>query len=710
MYELSKYLIVVESPAKANTIAKYLGKDYKVIASMGHLVDLPKTTLGVDVEKDFVPKYQTIKGKAQLIKELKQEAENSKKVYLATDPDREGEAISWHISNILNIDENDNCRITFNEITKNAVTEAVKNPRIIDKDLVDAQQARRILDRIVGYKLSPLLWKKIKKGLSAGRVQSVATRIICDKEEEINSFVSKEYWTIFSDLKTDKNKKFTVKLALKDGEKIEISNEKEAMSIKEELKNLPHIVSEIKKSKKQRKPSPPFTTSTLQQEASRKLGFTSKKTMMNAQVLYEGVNVKGRGQVGLITYMRTDSLRVSTEAMISAKNFISEKFGNEYLPKSFNVYKTKKGNVQDAHEAIRPSFVELTPETVRESLNNDQYKLYKLIWERFVASQMTSALLDVVSIDVNAGSYTLKTGGSTVTFDGFTRLYVEGTDDNQNEEDQKLPELKREDKLILLDVNEKQNFTAPPLRYTEATLIKTMEEYGIGRPSTYAPTISTILQREYIVKEGKSLVPTELGVITTNLMKDNFKDIVDVKFTANLEEKLDSIEDGKINWVKILREFYDEFADVLNKAQGIEKVKIKDEETDVKCEKCGRNMVIKSGRFGKFLACPGFPECKNAKPLTVEVKEVLCPICNSKILQKKSKKGKIYYGCEKNPECSFMTWDEPTNKKCEKCGSVMAKKRYGRGSKLYCINKDCENTLKYPAKKTTKNNTKKEEK
>ena len=707
---MSKYLIVVESPAKANTIAKYLGKDYKVIASMGHLVDLPKTTLGVDVEKDFVPKYQTIKGKAQLIKELKQEAENSKKVYLATDPDREGEAISWHISNILNIDENDNCRITFNEITKNAVTEAVKNPRIIDKDLVDAQQARRILDRIVGYKLSPLLWKKIKKGLSAGRVQSVATRIICDKEEEINSFVSKEYWTIFSDLKTDKNKKFTVKLALKDGEKIEISNEKEAMSIKEELKNLPHIVSEIKKSKKQRKPSPPFTTSTLQQEASRKLGFTSKKTMMNAQVLYEGVNVKGRGQVGLITYMRTDSLRVSTEAMISAKNFISEKFGNEYLPKSFNVYKTKKGNVQDAHEAIRPSFVELTPETVRESLNNDQYKLYKLIWERFVASQMTSALLDVVSIDVNAGSYTLKTGGSTVTFDGFTRLYVEGTDDNQNEEDQKLPELKREDKLILLDVNEKQNFTAPPLRYTEATLIKTMEEYGIGRPSTYAPTISTILQREYIVKEGKSLVPTELGVITTNLMKDNFKDIVDVKFTANLEEKLDSIEDGKINWVKILREFYDEFADVLNKAQGIEKVKIKDEETDVKCEKCGRNMVIKSGRFGKFLACPGFPECKNAKPLTVEVKEVLCPICNSKILQKKSKKGKIYYGCEKNPECSFMTWDEPTNKKCEKCGSVMAKKRYGRGSKLYCINKDCENTLKYPAKKTTKNNTKKEEK
>ncbi len=701
---MAKKLVIVESPAKAKTIMKYLGKDYKVLASMGHLRDLPEKTIGVDIEHQFTPKYQQIKGKKELIKELSETAQKSECVYLATDPDREGEAISWHIAQMLNIDETSDCRITFNEITKSAVTNAIAHPRSIDMDLVDAQQARRVLDRIVGYKLSPLLWKKVKKGLSAGRVQSVATRIVCDREQEIQNFRTEEYWTVTADLQKGEES-FLAKLALKQGKKLELHNEKETLSAVNAIKGQNFTVETVKKSRKTRRPYPPFITSTLQQEASRKLGFTAKRTMMAAQQLYEGIDLKERGQVGLITYMRTDSLRVSQEAMAEARKYIIGRFSEEYAPKSYHIYKSKKGNVQDAHEAIRPSIVSLTPEEIKGFLSTDQYKLYKLIWERFVASQMSSAILNVVSVDIKAGDYTFKTGGSTVAFDGFTKLYVEGTDEDGEEENQKLPTLAEGEKLILNTLEPKQNFTKPPARYTEASLIKAMEENGIGRPSTYAPTITTILTREYVEKEGKTLKPTELGMIITDLMKNHFKDIVDIKFTANMEEKLDKIEEGSVGWVSVLSDFYGGFEKVLKEAEGIEKVKLKEEVTDVICEKCGRNMVIKSGRFGKFLACPGFPECKNAKPITVEVDGVSCPLCDGKVLQKKSKKGKIYYGCEHNPGCGFMTWDEPTNEKCDLCGSVMAKKRYGRGSKLYCINQDCPNTLKVTKKTTAKKST-----
>ncbi len=702
---MAKNLVIVESPAKAKTIMKYLGKDYKVLASMGHLRDLPEKSIGVDMENHFAPKYQPIKGKKELIKELSETAQKSDKVYLATDPDREGEAISWHIAQMLGIDETSECRITFNEITKTAVTNAIAQPRSIDMDLVDAQQARRVLDRIVGYKLSPLLWKKIKKGLSAGRVQSVATRIVCDRELEIQNFKTEEYWTITADLNKESHR-FTAKLALKNGKKLTLSNEQQTQAAVEELQHQSFAVETVKESKKTRRPYPPFITSTLQQEASRKLGFTAKRTMMAAQQLYEGIDLKDRGQVGLITYMRTDSLRIAQEALIEAKKYISSRFSPEYTPKSFHVYKSKKGNVQDAHEAIRPTVIELTPESVKPYLSTDQYKLYKLIWERFIASQMSSAVLNVVSVDIKAGNYTFKTGGSTVLFDGFMKLYTEGTDEEKDEENQKLPALKAGDALKLNQLEQKQNFTAPPARYTEASLIKAMEENGIGRPSTYAPTITTILNREYVVKEGKALKPTDLGMVITDLMKNHFHDIVDVKFTANMEEKLDTIEDGNTPWVSVLEEFYADFEPVLKAAESIDKIKLQEEVTDVICEKCGRNMVVKSSRYGKFLACPGFPECKNAKPLTVEVSGVVCPECGGKVLQKKSKKGKTYYGCEKNPSCGFMTWDEPTNEKCELCGSVMAKKRYGRGSKLYCINGECPNTLKRAeTKKTTAKKT-----
>ena len=698
---MAENLVIVESPAKAKTIVKYLGKNYKVLASMGHLRDLPQKTLGVDIENGFVPKYQTMKNKSELIKELKSEAKLASKVYLATDPDREGEAISWHIANILKIDENENCRITFNEITKNAVTSAIKTPRKIDKELVDAQQARRVLDRIVGYKLSPLLWKKIRKGLSAGRVQSVATRIICDREEEILNFKPEEYWTIIADLKNRNGEAFSAKLALKNGKKFVAGNEEEAKNVLADLKKANYIVENVKNTKKSRRPYPPFITSTLQQEASRKLGFTVKRTMMAAQTLYEGINIGQRGLVGLITYMRTDSLRIADEALQQARGYIISRFGSQYAPKSYNIYKSNKSNVQDAHEAIRPSYAEITPEEIKSYLTGDQYKIYKLIWERFIASQMASASLDVVSVDISADNYTLKCGGSTVLFDGFMKLYVEGTDDENEEENQKMPKLEKDEKLVMEKLRDKQNFTKPPARYTEASLIKTMEEYGIGRPSTYAPTITTILAREYVKKEGRSLIPTELGMITTRLMKENFKDIVDVKFTASMEENLDKVEEGSVNWVEILDDFYKDFSQVLEKANAIEKVKLEEEVTDVICEKCGRNMVVKMGRFGKFLACPGYPECKNAQPLVTEVKDVSCPKCGGRILEKKSKKGKKYYGCEKNPACDFMTWDEPTNNKCELCGSLMLKKRYGRGSKLYCMNSECENTLKASPKKTT---------
>jgi len=699
---MSKYLVVVESPAKAKTIVKYLGKDYNVIASMGHLRDLPEKSLGIDIENGFKPKYQSIKGKSALIKELKAEAKASEKVYLATDPDREGEAISWHIANILSIEPDDECRVTFNEITKTAVTEAIKNPRVVDKDLVDAQQARRVLDRIVGYKLSPLLWKKIKKGLSAGRVQSVATRIICDREKEISEFVPKEYWNLTAEYETERNEYFTAKLLNYKGKKITINNGEEAEAAEKTIINAEHIIDSVKKSSKTRRPYPPFITSTLQQEASRKLGFTARRTMIAAQALYEGIKIGAGGPVGLITYMRTDSLRIADEAMAAAKGYILSRFGEKYAPKSYNIYKAKKGNVQDAHEAIRPTDVNFEPDKIKASLTLDQYKLYKLIWERFVASQMTGQILDVVSVDVSAGDYTLRATGSTVLFDGYTKLYDEGKDDEKEDEltEQRLPELKENQKVKLEKLNKKQSFTAPPPRFTEASLIKIMEEYGIGRPSTYAPTITTILAREYVVKDGKALIPTELGMVITDMMKENFSDIVDIKFTANMEEKLDIIEEGNTDWVKIIEEFYGDFSKVLEKASEIDKIKLADEVTDVICEKCGRNMVIKSGRYGKFLACPGYPDCKNAKPITTEVKDVVCPECGSKILEKKSKKGKKYFGCEKNPTCSFMSWDEPVNQKCDLCGSIMLKKYFGRGSKIYCSNSECENT--YKAKNTTK--------
>ncbi len=707
---MSKNLVIVESPAKAKTIEKYLGENFSVIASMGHLRDLPEKTLGVEIEKDFAPKYQLIKGKSELIKKLKKEAELSDKIYLATDPDREGEAISWHIAKILDIEESEECRVTFNEITKNAVTEAIKKPRAIDMDLVDAQQARRVLDRIVGYKLSPLLWKKIRKGLSAGRVQSVATRIVCDREEEIEKFIPEEYWTIKANLETKEKNTLVARLEKKDGKKINIKNAEEAGEILDYLKTAEYIIDSIKESKKSRKPYPPFITSTLQQEASRKLNFSAKKTMLNAQNLYEGIDVKGKGHIGLITYMRTDSLRISDEAKELCKKYILDNFGSQYAPKNYNEYKMGKGNIQDAHEAIRPSNVYLTPKEVKDSLTPDQYKLYKLIWERFVASQMVNALFNSTSVEVAAGPYTLKATGLKIVFDGFMKLYIESTDTEEEDENQILPMLYEKDKLKLLELIDKQNFTSPPPRFTEAGLIKIMEEYGIGRPSTYAPTISTILQREYVVKEGKSLVPTELGKVTTVLMKENFRDIVDVKFTAGMEGQLDNVEQGEAGWVDIIATFYKYFDKALIKAQDIDKVKIKDEETEEICEKCGRKMIIKTGKYGKFLACPGFPECKNAKPLVSEVKEVKCPLCGSKVLEKKSKKGKKYYGCEKNPTCSFMTWDEPTNEKCEKCGSVLGKKHFGRGYKLYCTNSECENAYKRAPKKSTAKTSKKEAK
>ncbi len=707
---MSKKLVIVESPAKAKTIEKYLGESFSVMASMGHLRDLPEKTLGVDIENSFAPKYQLIKGKSELIKKLKTEAEHSDKIYLATDPDREGEAISWHIAKILDIDENKKCRVTFNEITQNAVTEAIKNPRAIDMDLVDAQQARRVLDRIVGYKLSPLLWKKIRKGLSAGRVQSVATRIVCDREEEIEKFIPEEYWTIKANLETKEKNTLIARLEKKDGKKLNIKNSDEANEILTYLKTAEYIIDSIKETKKSRKPYPPFITSTLQQEASRKLNFSAKKTMLNAQNLYEGIDIKGKGHIGLITYMRTDSLRISDEAKALCKKYILDNFGSQYAPKGYNEYKSGKGNIQDAHEAIRPSNVYLTPKDVKDSLTPDQYKLYKLIWERFVASQMVNAVFNSTAVEVAAGPYTLKATGLKMIFEGFMKLYIESTDNEEEDENQILPMLSEKDTLKLLELIDKQNFTAPPPRFTEAGLIKIMEEYGIGRPSTYAPTISTILQREYVVKEGKALVPTELGKVITVLMKENFKDIVDVKFTAGMEGQLDNVEGGDAGWVDVISTFYKYFDKALVKAQDIDRVKIKEEETDEICEKCGRKMIIKTGKYGKFLACPGFPECKNAKPLVNEVKEVKCPLCGAKVLEKKSKKGKKYYGCEKNPTCSFMTWDEPTNEKCEICGSVLGKKYFGRGYKLYCTNSECENAYKRTPKKTTKKTPKKEEK
>lgn len=681
-------LLIVESPAKANTIKKYLGKGYNVIASMGHIRDLPKSRMGVDIENNFTPEYISIRGKAALIKSLKKEAKHSDKVYLATDPDREGEAISWHLSKLLGIDEKDNVRITFNEITKSAVKDGIKHPRNIDINLVNAYQARRILDRIVGYNLSPFLWKKVKRGLSAGRVQSVAVRIIVDREEEIRAFVPEEYWTIdATELYTNNSKKpFAAKFHGDKNGKIDIKNKEQADEILAKVKAGIFTVTLVKKSERKRSPAPPFTTSTMQQEASKRLNFQARRTMLAAQQLYEGVDVKikGYGTIGLITYMRTDSLRIADEAKNEAVKFITEQYGQDYLPEKPRVYKAKQGS-QDAHEAIRPTVPELTPEKVKESLSTDQFKLYKLIWERFMASQMANEIFDTVSADIDSNGYIFKAAGSTVKFKGFAAVYEEADTEAMGKA---LPAIKEGDTLRVDKIDSNQHFTQPPARYTEASLIKTLEENGIGRPSTYAATITTILARGYVTRESRQLVPTPLGEITTKLMKENFSDIVNVEFTAKMENDLDRIGAGEHNWVDTLSEFYGGFDKSLKRAEevlGDVHVKVPDEVSDVICENCGRNMVVKMGRYGKFLACPGYPECKNTKPIQQDT-GALCPVCGGKVLQKKSKNGKTYFGCEKNPKCPFMTWDVPQQQKCPKCGSSLFKKR---GGVIHCLKEGC---------------------
>ncbi|WP_337484272.1 type I DNA topoisomerase [Porcipelethomonas sp.] len=682
-------LVIVESPAKAKTIKKYLGGNYEVVASMGHVRDLPKSKMGIDFENNFEPQYVDMKGKEDVIKELKKYAKKSEHVYLATDPDREGEAISWHISNMLGLDINDNNRVEFNEITKSGVKAGMSNPHKIDLDLVNAQQARRILDRIVGYKLSPFLWKKVKRGLSAGRVQSVAVRLIVDREKEVKEFVPQEYWSIDAKFTAPSSRKvFAAKLSAIDGKKAELSNKEETDAVLKRLENAVYTVTDVKKRVTRKQPAPPFITSTLQQEASKRMGFQAKRTMKAAQELYEGVEIEGMGAVGLITYMRTDSLRISDEARDAAAKCIEEIYGKEYLPPSPRVFKSKK-NAQDAHEAIRPSLPELTPDRVKASLTTDQFKIYKLIWERFIASQMANALLDTVSVTIEAEGCTFKASGYSVKFDGFTKLYEEKKD-SEEENNKMLPPINKEDILKLKEILGNQHFTQPPSRFTEASLIKTMEENGIGRPSTYAPTISTIISRMYVERDGKQLRPTALGEVTTDLMKDHFKHIVDAKFTAKMESDLDGVERGETNWVDTLDVFYKDFDKVLTKAEKAmegKRVKVPDEETDVECDLCGRKMVIKIGRFGKFLACPGFPECKNTKKI-VQATKGTCPLCGSKIVLKKSKKGRNFYGCDGYPDCNFMTWNAPVEDKCPKCGSTLFKKG-GKSGKLLCEKPDC---------------------
>ncbi|HHW56536.1 MAG TPA: type I DNA topoisomerase [Clostridia bacterium] len=686
---MAKSLVIVESPAKAKTISKFLGKNFKVAASMGHVRDLPKSQLGIDIENNFAPKYITIRGKGAIIENLKKEAKDAEKIFLATDPDREGEAISWHIAQLLNLNIEDPCRIEFHEITKNAIQTAIKNPRSIDLKLVDAQQARRILDRLVGYKISPLLWKKIKRGLSAGRVQSVAARLVCDREREIKAFVPEEYWSITVTLYEEKNPvKFEAKFYGTEEDKVELKTKEDVDKILAALSE-EYIVNKVKTGVKKRNPSPPFITSTLQQEASRKLGFTAKKTMLIAQQLYEGVEIKGEGSVGLITYIRTDSTRVANEAKAEAYKYIVEKFGKEYANPEAN-YAYKKSNVQDAHEAIRPTSIYRDPESIKDSLTQDQYKLYKLIWSRFIASQMVPAAYDTVSMDIVNNGYVFKASGSSLKFLGFMTVYVEETD-VQDEEEKTVPVLQEGTKLLLEQLKPAQHFTQPPPRYTEASLIRELEEKGIGRPSTYAPTISTLLERGYVVKDKKNLKPTELGFIVTDALKEFFSKIVDVKFTAEMEEQLDKIEEGQLKWYEVVREFYEDFYKTLKIAEEqMEEIEIEEEveATDIKCEVCGRNMVVKKGRYGKFLACSGFPECKNTKPLYEKV-GVKCPKCGGEIVKKKSKKGRTYYACENVPNCDFILWDKPVNEKCPICGSLLVEKNTKNGRILKCSNLEC---------------------
>ncbi len=687
-------LVIVESPSKAKTIGKYLGPDYTVKASMGHLRDLPKSTMGVDLETDFEPRYIPVKGKEELIADLKKAAGKADTVYLATDPDREGEAISWHLKELLKLPDSKTRRVTFNEITQKVVKESIANPREIDYDLVNAQQARRVLDRIVGYQLSPLLWKKVRRGLSAGRVQSVATRMVVDRENEIRAFQPKEYWSLDVTLDRIGKPGSFVAHYYGDTKKKELSNEAQVQAVIADFTGKTFAVTSVKRAEKKRSAAPPFITSTLQQEASRKLNMTPKRTMAVAQQLYEGVDVAGEGTLGLITYMRTDSLRLSDEAMAEAADFIRHRYGREYYYGKPHVFKTKSG-AQDAHEAIRPTHVELDPEQIRSSLTNEQYRLYKLIWSRFLASQMANALYDTVSIDTQCAGHTFRSSHQSMKFAGFIAVYEEGRDDEAEAVGSPLPDLLEGDQASISKIEKEQHFTQPPARYTEATLVKAMEEKGVGRPSTYAATVSTIEDREYVNKVDKRLVPTALGEVVTQLMMERFNDIIDVEFTANMEQELDDVESGKRQWKAVLAEFYKGFhQEMLDAEQALEgtRIKVPEEVSDEICEICGKNMVVKVGRFGKFLACPGWPECKNTKPI-VERMPGRCPKCGSTILKRKSKRGFAYYACEKGAECGFMSWDVPTAQDCECCGQTMFKKS-GRGRmKPFCINESCEKFL-----------------
>ncbi|MDD5922064.1 MAG: type I DNA topoisomerase [Eubacteriales bacterium] len=675
-----KKLVIVESPSKAKTIGKFLGSGYHVIASVGHVRDLPKSKLGIDIDHDFEPEYISIRGKGEIIKELKKEAKKASKVYLATDPDREGEAISWHLANLLGINPEDSVRVTFNEITKPTVKEAMKHPRAIDMNLVDAQQARRVLDRLVGYQISPLLWRKIRRGLSAGRVQSAALKIICDRERKIQAFVPEEYWTITALF--HKEWDFSAKLGTKNGKKFTVHTCEEKDHVLSDLSKGKFIISEIVRKERNTKPFPPFTTSTLQQEASIRLGFNTRKTMSIAQQLYEGVDIPGRGTAGLITYLRTDSVRISEEAKASAEEYIKNRFGAEYW--SNNFFSNRKKDIQDAHEAIRPADSTLEPEQIKDALSRDQYRLYQLIWNRFIASQMSAAKFDSMHVQIKNGDYGFRASGSRLLFDGYRKVYKVTESENML-----LPELKRGEELTSEKTEGEQNFTLPPSRYTEASLIKELESKNIGRPSTYAPIVSTLLDRKYVKREKKTLIPTDLGFIVDGMMEENFKDIVDAGFTAEMEDKLDDVEIKGADWKQVIRSFYGPFHQELEKAeQNIPKVEIEDRPAGVNCEICGRPMVIKTGRYGEFLACSGYPECKNTKPLIKEI-GVSCPKCGKPLVQKRSRRGRIFYGCSGYPDCDMSYWNKPVNKKCPKCGALLVEKK-GKNTTLACSNKECD--------------------
>ncbi|WP_175988962.1 type I DNA topoisomerase [Bacillus sp. Marseille-Q1617] len=684
---MADYLVIVESPAKAKTIERYLGKKYKVRASMGHVRDLPKSQMGVDVEKEFEPKYITIRGKGPVLKELKTAAKKAKKIFLAADPDREGEAIAWHLAHSLDMDTESQCRVVFNEITKDAIKESFKHPRPINMDLVDAQQARRILDRLVGYNISPLLWKKVKKGLSAGRVQSVAVRLIIDRENEIKNFTPEEYWSIEAEFKKDKET-FQASFYGLDGKKVDLKTEEEVKSVLEKVKGKSFEVNKVTKKERKRNPAPPFTTSSLQQEAARKLNFRAKKTMMLAQQLYEGIAIGKEGTVGLITYMRTDSTRTSEVAQKEANEYITTKYGDDFVRQSERKEK-KQQKAQDAHEAIRPTSTLRDPGSVKEFLSRDQYRLYKLVWERFVASQMAPAIMDTMSVDLVNGPVYFRANGSKVKFQGFMKVYVEGSDDQKEEKDNLLPELKENDKVKSELIDPKQHFTQPPPRYTEARLVKTLEELGIGRPSTYAPTLDTIQRRGYVSLDNKRFIPTELGEIVLELVREFFPEIIDVEFTATMERSLDDIEDGKVKWARIIDEFYRDFEKHLVKAENeMEKIEIRDEPAGEDCEQCGHSMVFKMGRYGKFMACSNFPDCRNTKPIVKEI-GVKCPKCEKgNIIERKSKKKRIFYGCDQYPECDFLSWDKPIERKCPKCSELLVEKKLKKGNQVQCTNCD----------------------